>query len=540
MKNYILNSNNNYLCLLQIISLGTAFVQGLAICLVCIQPVCALAEDGHDHDHDAKPTIIKPGAGDSKTDRGTGAGRGQAQPPRASGSCNVPGNDLVDFANGQRYFFPSLVTFLTAPECREVAHPMSRSLLSQVTFKDKGPYRLDTLAKLISKEDLGSAQRVEDLLANRLPQLLQLNPLTIQEMMPVVGQLSLLSGPAAKTSLAWLIEQELVTTDLSDRSNRNREAVIKNLADRIGVMGATEPSIASELARVVEERAMLAQADSLGKFFQAMAEIAAVDSRFSQTFNLSASRLNEGIRKNNPMYTDATRRDLTRALFSSIESAAGKSISMEPGLEEFNLAMQHLLQGRPLDLTALKVLWKNVLKVLTVSVSQRELASAFSMSLTPKVVYLSALERIQLFEAARNYPEIAKALQENFLLAWTELWEKVNQKELSLSQFNEVRNRYLEPVVEGIFDLEPQAIDPFWLREVLKRGLVSDMLVERKLPRLVAHLVSSRAGRKVASQGIEPVVRSLAEDISVVWTLSQIHLPELFKWISKYESKERE
>ena len=101
-----------------------------------------------------------------------------------------------------------------------------------------------------------------------------------------------------------------------------------------------------------------------------------------------------------------------------------------------------------------------------------------------------------------------------------------------------MKSKYFEPMVADLLDLDPSVIDPFWLRSVVDRGLVQDEDIERRFPRFVLAYLDrrDRATRAAAVEpGPEPLVTAMAESMAVVWTLSNVHVPALMKWIDKYE-----
>src|SRR5690606_31599292 len=119
------------------------------------------------------------------------------------------------------------------------------------------------------------------------------------EMLPLLGQLSLLSPTAARTTLTTLIRQEAENADakLAQAKADLKPAIAADLAVSLLRMGVLDPVVASDLSGAVEELALTVQADSLGKFFRGLAAAAAADAALAPTFNQSATALNRGVQK---------------------------------------------------------------------------------------------------------------------------------------------------------------------------------------------------------------------------------------------------
>lgn len=121
---------------------------------------------------------------------------------------------LADFANGERYDYASMVTFLTTPECGAVAPTVSQMAIANgVQFRDKSPFKLDSYAKNLPKNSLESSKKLDLALKEMIPPLMHQNPLSTTEMLPLLGQLALLSPSGARFTLAKVIEQELYAGD---------------------------------------------------------------------------------------------------------------------------------------------------------------------------------------------------------------------------------------------------------------------------------------------------------------------------------------
>ena len=76
------------------------------------------------------------------------------------------------------------------------------------------------------------------------------------------------------------------------------------------------------------------------------------------------------------------------AVFEAVKSAIFSSVSLEPGTAEFNEALDLLLRGYPLNATKLKNMWKEAIRMLSISNTQTALAHAVALSLTPEFIFL--------------------------------------------------------------------------------------------------------------------------------------------------------
>lgn len=462
-------------------------------------------------------------------------------PGTASPTCRVRPSSLANFANGEGYDYSSMVTYLTAPECVSVAPELSQAAVSKgVDFSSKSPYRLDNFARGARSNSLESSKRLDVMLRKIIPGWVTQKPLTSKEMLPILGQVALLSPSGGRFLLGKVIEQELLAGDdlLAVNKGQVNEAVATNLARTLVRLGAAEGAIASEMAESVEEMALIAQADSLGKYFRALAAAASVEAALVPTFNLSAGAFNRGVKKGKSLYPERDNDRVLASVFGAIRSAVMVSPSLEPGAAELNEALGALLDGMPLTLSGLKSLWRDAIRVLSHSSTQTALADAVAVSLTPEAIFLVPSERKNLMTASRNYPQVAGAVQRIFLKSWDRMWEDLRGGELELQRFNRIKNKYFEPMVGEILDWNPYLIDSEWLGAVVRAGLVKDEDVEKRFPRYVLAFLDRRdraSKTAVMEAGFEPTVSLLTEDFAVLWTLSRVHVPALFKWIKKYE-----
>jgi len=505
----------------------------------------ALAGEDHDHDHEKPPTPAAPAtppAAKPKPPPVDSGPRTAAPGPRPSaGGCRVNPGSLSNFANGDSYNYGEMVTYLTSSDCREDGRTIAGAAIANgVDFNVSGPFRLDQFASSLKSNQLENARRVELLLGSSIPNQLRINPLGSSELLPLIGQLSLLSPKAARAAMANLIQQEIYQgeTQIAQLSGAEREGVAVDLAKTVVTLGGTQPSIVSEFAESVEDMALLSQADSLGKIFRGLSAVAQVEPALAPTFNITASAFNRGLQKRADTLGANNRTSMLVTTFSGVEAALRGGDALESGATELNEAMGALLKGTPLQATQLKKFWKDVIRALANSSSQSALAQAVALSLRPEYVFLPKDEIGRLLLASRNYPELATSLQHNFLFAWGKQWNDLHDGKLKIRTFNRVKDKFFEPLVTEILEMDPYLIDATWLKEVTRRGLVSDDDIEKRFPRLVLANFERRekaARGMMQGSGIEPTLSSLTENLAVMWTLSQTQVPALMKWVSKNE-----
>ncbi len=524
-------------------------------CLSHMLPV--YGDDDHDHDKlNGPPSATLPNGNAPKVPgaqtppspvkipphedrpRTTAPGPG---PRPSGGNCRVSPGSLTSFANGENYNYGDMVTYLTSPDCREESKAISSfAIQNGVDFKTTGPFRLDGFAQQLKNNQLENSRRVEILLGQSIPNQLRINPLGSSELLPLIGQLSLLSPKAARAAMANLIEQELYQgdTQLQQLSGSDKEGVANDLARMVMTLGGTQPAIVSEISESVEDMALLSQADSLGKIFRSLSAVSVAEPSLSPTFNTTAGAFNRGIQRRTDSLGKANRKNMLFTAFTGIQSAIKGGEALEPGANELNEAMSALLQGAPLQATQLKQLWKDIIRVLAGTSSQSALAQAVGLSIKPQYVFLPADEIGKLLQASRNYPELAGALQQNFLLSWKQQWDDLHEGKLKVRTFNKLKDKIFEPLVAELLELDPYLVDPQWLHEVTRRGLVSDSDIEKRFPRLVLANLERRekaARQMVQDQGVEPTILSMSENLAVVWALSQTEVPALLRWVKKNE-----
>lgn len=500
---------------------------------ICLSPGQARGELPEDHDSTVG------GSGPGLPGDGLRPGAGARRP--TGGGCRVSPGALADFANGDRYDYSQMVTYLTSADCAAASYQVSQAAMSAgVTFNNKAPYNLDRFASNLSRNSLESGKRLDASLQGSLPGIMRSNPLSATEMLPIVGQLAILSPSTARFAMGQLIKKELEVGDQLIQSGgaRGRQVGAVTLAQTLVRLGATEGVIASEMAQGVEEMALLAQADSLAKYFRALASAASVEAALVPTFNLTAGAFNRGVQRGWEEYAERDRRSVLVSLFKAVQAGISASAALEPGVAELNDALGAMMQQRSITATSLKKLWSEAVRILAISGSQPALASAVALSLTPEFVFLKPSQTKALMAASRNYPSVAGAVQRTFLMSWQKMWQDLNEGRLPVARFNRMKRRYFEPMVKRILGWDPYLIDPYWLGMVVRADLVKDEDVEKRFPRLVLAFLERRdRASKVATleSGLEPTVSSLTENLAVLWALSSVHVPALIDWVAKYD-----
>jgi hypothetical protein len=220
-------------------------------------------------------------------------------------------------------------------------------------------------------------------------------------------------------------------------------------------------------------------------------------------------------------------------------ASAGYSPSVEPGAQELNEAMSLLIGGAPLDETSLRKLWRKVLDVTAVSSGQSALAQALALSFTGEVIFLSKLDRDKMMASAKTHPVIAIALQQAFLEAWTQAREQLLYRKMRVSLFNQRKEKFFQPWVSGLIDLEEPSLHPSWLREVSQKGLLKDEEIQMRFPKFVLSLMNQQeriAQRVTQDETTENVLSAAFANADILWKLSQIHIPTLEKWAEKHQN----
>jgi hypothetical protein len=455
--------------------------------------------------------------------------------------CGVASGDIARFANGESYNFGAVVDLVTSNACAVMSNNIVSNEIAQGVNFNKTPFHLDEFAKGYSNLTIDGKRRVESGIQKNVDSALRNNPLSDKEILPVLGQLSLLSPKAARSTLAYLITQELISQELEGRGGLIEGKDVRTAVDTVSTLkkfGADEPLIVAELANRVEDMATSSQADSLGKVLTGLALAAREVDRFSTAFNSSAGAFNRGVKQSVSEYSSDEKGALLKAGFSAATASVGYNPSIELGAEEINEALKALLGGQPLSETSLRNVWRKVVEVTAASPGQTALAQALALSLNSDVIYLSRVDRDKMLEAARNHPSVAGAIQDLFLEAWNDSRQKVLSGKMKVALFNSNKEKFFSPWVSKILDLEIGAISSAWVKEVVARGLVKDEEIQSKFPKFVLALLGTQenATKKMILEGVlESRMESAVTSFNVLWNLSSVYIPALDNWAKKHE-----
>lgn len=503
----------------------------LVVCSFLIHFTISDAKPGHDHDHEPTNPI-----------GGRKAPNASDEPGFNEGRCQVSSRRLADFANGDGYDFGNLVNYLTVPSCQAASRDIGRAAIAAgINFKAQGPYRLDAIGRSLSAADLESSRNAELALAKTIPQLLRTEPIGSTDLLPILGQLSVLSPQAARSALSYMIQSELQNGDdrwqIAPPDLRPQIAV--DISQTLLKLGANRAMISNDLAVAVGEMVMMEQTESLSKYFRAMALAAALEDSLIPTFNLSASSFYRSVERTSSLASAEGRAALLKSAFIAAQSALDGPSGLEVGAREFNESLEKLLAGRPLTQTALKKLWKAVMVILAKNPNQTALAASIALSVTPQMVFLQGKDRDDLIKAASHYPFLSQTLQQRFLEALEEMWGRMSDRRISVAAFNRMREKYLSPMVSEILQFDPDFVDNGWLKEVVQRGLVNESEIERRFPRLM--LAQLKRAEKAASvddtANSARVVEARAENMAVLLALTQVHVPTLDRWVNRQEKQ---
>lgn len=510
-----------------------ALVEALALCPMLGQSTAIAAEDHAEGEGGAAQTT----PGNIKRPNKPKGG------PDGSGPCAIDPQRLANAANGVGDFdYSTVVNFLGNPTCAPLSTSVSqRAIQLGVSFSDKAPWRLDIHAQGTLKGDIKARDKSDIQLQESVPTLLRQYPLGSSELLPLIGQLSLLSPGAARSGLVELSQQQLYTADsLLNVKSAEKKDMPARVAGALLQLGVNRGPIMEKFAESVQEMAVLAQADSLGKIFRALGAAAVANNALVSTFNLSAGALNRGVAKGSADYSIDARTGMLKAVFSAVKAANESNEMFQPAMVELNGALQPLMAGYPLTETALKQAWRDVLALLSVGSTQEVLSEAVALSLTPEILFLGEKERFELVLAARNYHPLAVAVQENFIAGYNRLYASFERGQLRRDRFKFLRKKFMKPWVASLLELGPQRLTRQFMVEAIRAGLVEDGDVEQKFPLFVlAHLQRGERASLVAAaaDGPEGRLASMAESFAVLYTLSRIHLPMLMKWVERYDPK---
>jgi hypothetical protein len=506
----------------------------LAICLVLGQSRVTYAKSARDHE-----------------DPNQGGGRKQFNPDgkkntgNSDQGCGVSPSDLADFAKGTAFRYPTMVNFLSSPDCLESTRSITQATLSvgNIKFNDKGPLRLDRFADQLRADELQSAARVDSLVARTFPALLRENPVPTRDLLPLAAQVALLSPTAAREVWVTVIQQELVAGDdliNNAGSDGQRKVAATTLAESLEKMGVEQPVIARAMASRIQDLALMVQVDNLSKMFRALGAAAGADADLVQVLNLSAGALSRGVQRGDKMFSSLERKDLMKTVFVALKASLGISEELDQAGNELNDAVAVLSKGTG-DFKKLTLAWNQALDILGQTATQATLAKAVSYSLTPDVIFLSPQQGQRLIAAAKNYPVMAFSIQRNYLDGLLGFDKDRGAGQLSDKAWNQIEKNFLGPLASQIVALSSDRIDPVWLREASNRGFLQADDIEKRFPRLVLAYLNQRENKMksaVAESDAEAGVSMMAQNLAVLWTLSNVHYPALMNWAKAYEQKQ--
>lgn len=457
--------------------------------------------------------------------------------------CQINPGDISRFANGESYNFNSVVQLVANPQCVASSNVIVAREMSQGVAFNKSPFKLNEFAKGYSNLTIDGKRAVETGIRRNVLATLRNMPLSSRELLPILGQLSMLSPKSARSMLAYLMTQELVSQELEGKrgllEGRDPAAAIDTVST-LKKFGADQPLIVDELAASVEEMASTSQADSLGKVLTGLALAARDFEDFSPAFNSSASAFRKGVDKSSQGYSAEERGNLLKAGFSAANASVGYSPAIEPGVEDINLALERLLQGEALSETTLRGFWRKVLDVAAASSTQTALAQALALSLTTEAIYLPKADREKLLACGKVHPPIAVAIQEQFISAWKDARSQVIKRKIKVSKFNDQKKKFFEPWIPGMLDFEATSIQAAWVKEVISKGLVKDEDIENKFPNFVLTLLNARelASKKMLlEEGLESTMESHLVNTVVLWDLTDTFIPSLREWVKKHDDE---
>jgi len=469
--------------------------------------------------------------------RGMGKAEVQGDPTE---SC-LGGRGLAAFANGEEYDIAGIISYLADPACEERRPEIARSAISQRIAFNEVPYRLKQAALNFNPSSLKSVEETNQALSRSVPLVLKEHPLSNQDLLPILGQVSVLSATAGKKILGAMIQNELVAADgLMKNSARSKSGFAGDLARTLLNYGANNPAIAGELAEATEEMALSAQVNSLGKVLSSLAEAARVESNLIPTLQLTAGATRRGIEKGTVFFSTEDSHALLKLIFDKIKPQFLADSAFDPVSDDYNRAMKVLLNDKSLNKTVLRDAWRESLRILSANRNQTALAKAVALSLTGDIVYLGDSDKRLMLMASNNFSALAIGLQRSFLSAWNENLIAVQEGSLPAKVFNDRKDRFFGPFAEGILELEPEFIETEWLKFAWEKGLVKPQQIETRLPKLVLVKVKRRERAMKASQtggSFQGYLESLAENLAVTRALSSVELPALNVWIKKTEEE---
>lgn len=514
----------------------------LELLFAILVPLLALRSEvrggtGHDDEHDT-PSNPPPVANPRAPGKGSGEGR--------KGGCETTPPGLAESANNETEDFSSVVSYLTNPECVANSRSLGAAALSHgVKFNTYGGVDLDKLASKLKSSDTDQLRQIDIQLSKTVPGLLRQNPMSSKQLTAMIGQLAVLSPGAARSSLVTLIEQEIYSADVALAGAGNKAAkdqTVGELAKSLVKMGAGEPIIATEMAASVEDKALLAQADSLAKIFRALGPATSYEPTLAPAFNLSAGALTRGVQRGKGFYPVTDKANLLKTIFVAIQASLKGNENLENGSVELNEAYQSLAGGFPLKATALKEAWREAIRILSKTYTQKALATAVALSLREDSVYLPPEESYELVGAGKNYPELSSAVQNNFLKAWDRLSSNYLSQKIKREPFELTKKKFFDPLMDALLELGPERLDLRFLKAAWINGLIRDEDIEKRFPRfMLSFLDKKEAAMDKFSRGegdLESSIALSAENFGVTWAITSLYAPALHEWVTKYEENE--
>lgn len=450
------------------------------------------------------------------------------------------GRGLAAFANGDDFNMGGMIAFLTDSSCQERQSYIVRDALSQRIAFNEEPFRLRQVASTFNPGSLQSVEQANQTLLRMVPVVLKDHPMTNDAILPILGQVAVLSQSAARKIISEMIQNELIAADtLMKTSNREKGVLAGDLAQTLLAYGANSPVIASEMAEATEEMALSAQVNSLARILSGLAEAAQADGTLIPTLETTVGGARRGVEKAQNFADEKNNLAVLKVFFERIKMAFLAEPEFDGVSADYDRALKVLIKNRSFNQTGLREAWKECLKVLATNRLQASLAQAMALSLTGDLVYLNAQDKTLLFSSANNYKSIAVAVQRSFLAAWNEAWANVNQGRIPPQLFNQRKERYFTPTVGAVLELEPDFIEHEWLRFVWEKGFVKDEQVESRFPKL---LMVQLKRREQALKNLNydssfsNMVSAFIENMEVARDLSSVELPALHQWIKKQES----
>ena len=464
---------------------------------------------------------------------------------RASNSyCTVSPFSLVQFANKEYFDFPALIHYVTEPACSQMdSQNVLRAMGLGVHWTRLGTLDLNTLVENFSLSPLDGTYRLDRYLQKEVPTVLREAPVDRASQFSILGQLAILSPASAVEALSYLAREELLKKSTASGKSIMEpakavlgEEEIGALANTMLKLGADRPRIASAIASDFKQDALLGRGYGLGQRLSALLQTARTEQRLLPVFTLSASAVAQGVKQAHSLYSQEQKDQVVKGVFATIALGAASPAEFLVGIESLNEALTYVIQGVPLDQTALAKLWREVVTVLAKNPSQQALAETLALSLSRIEVLLPPADRELLFGSAEKYPVIADAIQVEQLAAWKHLNDNFLAGKVPSRQFDAFKGRYIDPFTKSILNLGPQLVTYHWLSCALEQQLLSDDIIEKDLSRFVLALLSEREHLAEMAQmdnGLEPVMAAMAEDLKIVWMLSAVHIPALFGWLER-------